>query len=270
MGCAGSKTQLTAFANGGPALIDGLFSAGEGVTVTPASGLISVKSMVTDTPLKLKVKGDGGSIPSAVFLQKSCTGPFAVPAEPYKNLTNHSFLLLDAESRLVALVKKDATRVVSKEIKVGVNIAPTIGGTFNDAYTATIYSAKPRFTEQPTAMEANGTPLFIWAQIRLTEHDGMPAGSTYPNQLAGRKFAVYHSSPDGFEDKPKFYLKYNRSAESWLLLNAAEATEVVGKIPNLCSVVAGPGVDPMLLTLLLVEWSAFGIEYGGTGTSSGV
>ena len=139
---------------------------------------------------------------------------------------------------------------------------------------ATIYCARPRKEGQEAVKTIADTPMFAWAQVKLTKEtlarmDMSSKGSnTFGPWANWVTLGVYPATDGaGFEETPSMVVwQTELSGERPLKMTTEDKTQGLGvvvprkKISDTWprhEVAAAPGVDPMLLVLAACEWGNY-------------
>ena len=152
---------------------------------------------------------------------------------------------------------------------------------------ATIYCARPRKEGQEAVKTIADTPMFAWAQVKLTKEtlarmDMSSKGSNTfsPGNSDWVTLGVYPATDGaGFEEKPSMVvwqtvLNAELSGSRPLKMTTEDKTQGLGvavmrkKISDTWprhEVAAAPGVDPMLLVLAAYEWGNYEEKMTGAG-----
>ena len=118
-------------------------------------------------------------------------------------------------------------------------------------------------------MEVEGTPMYTWFEIRVTEKSGKPNSYRPWSPIGNRSLTLHPVAADG-KAKPGAAptMVFSMKGDGYVMHSGSDLTALVGKVPNLCKLTAAAGVDPMVLVLLAVEWTLWSHEgrgYGGGG-----
>ena len=139
---------------------------------------------------------------------------------------------------------------------------------------ATIYCARPRKEGQEAAKTIAGTPMFAWAQVKLTKEtlarmDMSSKGSnTFGPTVDWVRLGIYPAADGaGFEEKPSMVVwQTELSGSRPLKMTTEDKTQGLGvavlrkKISDTWprhEIAAAPGVDPMLLVLAAYEFGNY-------------
>ena len=256
MGCAGSKPPELIAQPKSDALIEGIVSASVETTVK-VPDCLGAKRFVLGKNVKLKIDGR-----CVATVECRNDGLFSVPKESFAAKSRHpcySYLVRSEEGKMVALLKKQEQRVIVNNWS---KWDMAIYG-FNEDYKAIIYGVRPRVEGCAPALTIEGTDFFEWYLLKPSAKD--PAvlppytGEGVSGALATRTLEICHYDEKGF-GAAALRVRRKQCDAPYHMTSEADGA-AVGYAPQVIDITSAGGVDPLLLPLAVLEWTAYDHEW---------
>ena len=253
MGCAGSKPPELIAQPKSDALIEGIVSASVETTVK-VPDCLSAKRFVLGKNVKLKIDGR-----CVATVECRNDGLFSVPKESAKSRHPcYSYLVRSEEGKMVALLKKQEQRMIVNN-DVTTRTGAKSRESFNDNYKAIIYGVRPRVEGCAPALTIEGTDFFEWYLLKPSAKDPAVRLSPYGEALSRHTLEICHYDGKGF-GAAALRVRRKQCDAPYHMTSEADGA-AVGYAPQVIDITSAGGVDPLLLPLAVLEWTAYDHEW---------